>query len=40
MRAAGWTPAVQLSDGLRRTVDFYRQHLTRYIDDTSAAGQT
>ena len=39
-RATGWTPAVQLSDGLRRTVDFYRQHLSRYIDEPGAAGPT
>jgi len=39
IRATGWTADVQLSDGLRRTVAFYRQHLTRYIDDSSAAGQ-
>jgi UDP-glucose 4-epimerase len=39
MRATGWTPACQLSDGLRRTVDFYRQHLTRYIDDSDPAGR-
>jgi UDP-glucose 4-epimerase len=37
MRATGWTQAVQLSDGLRRTVDFYRQHLPRYIDDSDSA---
>ena len=37
-RATGWTPSVQLSDGLRRTVDFYRQHLSRYIDEPGAAG--
>jgi UDP-glucose 4-epimerase len=40
MRATGWTPGVQLSDGLRRTVNFYRQHLTQYIDDPHAAGRT
>ena len=39
IRATGWTADVQLSDGLRRTVAFYRQNLTRYIDDSNAAGQ-
>jgi UDP-glucose 4-epimerase len=39
-RVTGWTPVVQLSDGLRATVDFYRQHLSRYIDESNAAGRT
>jgi UDP-glucose 4-epimerase len=30
--ATGWTPAVTLADGLRRTVDFYREHLAHYLD--------
>jgi len=38
-RVTGWTPVVQLSDGLRATVDFYRQYLSRYIDESNAAGR-
>ena len=30
--ATGWTPRVTLRDGLRRTVDFYREHLAHYLD--------
>jgi UDP-glucose 4-epimerase len=29
----GWTPQVELSDGLRRTLAFYRQHYDRYVSD-------
>jgi UDP-glucose 4-epimerase len=32
MTATGWKPAVTLADGLRRTVDYYRAHLDRYVD--------
>ncbi len=32
MKATGWKPAVSLADGLTRTVDFYRQHFSRYVD--------
>jgi UDP-glucose 4-epimerase len=38
-RATGWVPAVPLTDGLRRTVDFYRQHLSHYLDGSNAAGR-
>jgi len=38
-RVTGWTPVVPLSDGLRVTVDFYRQYLSRYIDESNTAGQ-
>jgi UDP-glucose 4-epimerase len=31
-QTAGWTPAVSLSDGLERTLSFYRAHLTKYLD--------
>ena len=31
-RATGWAPTVDLPEGLRRTVDFYRQHLNQYLD--------
>jgi UDP-glucose 4-epimerase len=30
--ATGWAPTVTLADGLRRTVDFYREHFTQYVD--------
>ncbi len=30
--ATGWTPAVNLREGFRRTVDFYRSHLPKYLD--------
>lgn len=29
--ATGWAPRVPLSEGLRRTLDFYRVHLARYL---------
>ncbi len=29
--ALGWTPKVTLSEGLKRTVDFYRANLARYL---------
>ena len=32
MKATGWKPAISLADGLTRTVDFYRQHFSRYVD--------
>ena len=28
---SGWRPRVRLADGLRRSFDYYRQHLTRYL---------
>lgn len=31
-RATGWQPAVDLREGLARTVAFYREHLPRYIE--------
>jgi nucleoside-diphosphate-sugar epimerase len=30
----GWTPTVSLDDGLRRVVDFYRAHVSHYVDDS------
>jgi nucleoside-diphosphate-sugar epimerase len=33
--ATGWTPTVALTDGLRRTIDFYRQHYRRYVPAAS-----
>jgi UDP-glucose 4-epimerase len=37
-RATAWTPAIQLADGLQRTVDFYRRNLPHYIDESGTAG--
>jgi UDP-glucose 4-epimerase len=31
--AAGWHPCVSLEEGLRRTLAFYRQHLTEYVTE-------
>jgi UDP-glucose 4-epimerase len=31
-RTTGWRPAVNLTDGLRRTLAYYREHLDRYLD--------
>lgn len=31
--ASGWAPRVALEEGLRRTVDYYRRHLHRYVQD-------
>jgi UDP-glucose 4-epimerase len=30
--ATGWRPTVPLSEGLRRTIDFFREHFSRYVD--------
>jgi len=38
MRTTGWTPAVTLADGLRRTVEFYRQHLNQYLEPRETPG--
>ena len=31
-QATGWAPAVGLRDGLTRTVAFFREHMTRYVE--------
>ena len=33
--ATGWTPAVDLREGLRRAVEFYRAHLPHYVEATA-----
>jgi UDP-glucose 4-epimerase len=33
----GWRPAVDLREGLARTVAFYREHLPRYVDESAGA---
>jgi UDP-glucose 4-epimerase len=35
--ATGWAPRVPLREGLRRTVEFYRQHLDKYLDSRAGA---
>ena len=37
-QTTGWAPSVDLRDGLRRTVDFYRAHFPRYAGDAEVAG--
>jgi UDP-glucose 4-epimerase len=39
-RATGWCPTVTLPDGLRRAVDYYRQNLAQYLDNSDASGRT
>ena len=36
-RTLGWKPDITLADGLRRTIDFYRQHFDRYVPASAAA---
>jgi len=38
LRTTGWTPAVTLAEGLRRTVEFYRQHLNQYLEPRETPG--
>jgi UDP-glucose 4-epimerase len=33
---AGWAPQVELADGLRRTIEFYRRHYDRYVPASTA----
>src|SRR5436190_6643792 len=33
--ATGWTTAVSLDDGLRRTLTFYRHHFDKYVDGSA-----
>jgi nucleoside-diphosphate-sugar epimerase len=32
MTATGWRPRIDLGEGLKRTVEFYRAHLPRYLE--------
>lgn len=34
----GWRPTTALADGLRATIDFYRQHLAEYVPIVDTAG--
>jgi UDP-glucose 4-epimerase len=36
--ATGWAPAVDLREGLRRTIEFYRANRAHYIADAEVAG--
>ena len=36
-RTLGWKPDITLADGLRRTIDFYRQHFDAYVPASPAA---
>jgi len=40
MRTTGWTPAVSLREGLRRTLAYYRQHFDKYVEPQEMAGKT
>jgi nucleoside-diphosphate-sugar epimerase len=31
----GWAPSVLMREGFKRTFDYYRQHLPRYVGDSS-----
>jgi UDP-glucose 4-epimerase len=39
-RTVGWTPSVDLAEGFRRTVAFYREHMGRYVDQPRATEET
>jgi UDP-glucose 4-epimerase len=36
-RALGWTPRVDLGEGFRRTIEFYRHNMAHYLDAPQAA---
>jgi UDP-glucose 4-epimerase len=36
----GWTPAVDLREGLRRTIEFYREHISHYVDQPQATEES
>ena len=35
-RTLGWAPVTGLADGLRRTIEFYREHFDQYVPPTAA----
>jgi UDP-glucose 4-epimerase len=37
-RATGWTPAVDLREGLGRTLAYYREHFAKYVAPPEGAG--
>jgi UDP-glucose 4-epimerase len=39
-RTVGWAPSVDLREGLRRTVDFYRENMGHYVDQPRATEET
>jgi UDP-glucose 4-epimerase len=39
-QAVGWAPAVDLREGLARTVAFYRTHMGQYVDQPQAIEET
>ena len=39
-KATGWAPRVPLEEGIRRTLQFYREHLPAYVQDGVAAQAT
>jgi nucleoside-diphosphate-sugar epimerase len=34
--AVGWEPRIDLREGLRRTVDYYRAHAAHYLNEENA----
>ena len=37
-RATGWTAAVELREGLGRTLAYYREHFAKYVAPPEGAG--
>jgi UDP-glucose 4-epimerase len=37
-RAVGWQPSIALRDGLRKTLEYYRDHLAHYLDGDPSGG--
>jgi len=35
----GWAPSVGLREGLRRTIDFYREHMAEYVESPEVGAQ-
>ena len=35
----GWAPRIDLREGLRRTIDFYREHLAEYVESPGVEAQ-